>query len=405
MKETPLQSKSPSKFKMHDRRMWIIFLIIFINLLGFGIILPLLPYYVESLGAGPMTVGLIMATYSLFQLLSAPILGELSDKYGRRPILLFSIGGTALSFGLLGIATSLPMLFLSRIIDGASGGNISTAQAYIADITTKEERTQSMGVMMAAFSLGFILGPALGGLLSVYGYGVPALVAGAFALLATILTYFYLPESHKPRREVPDSPKKPLIIFNIRDFYDALTHPAIGLLLTISFLMMFAFSLMQGTFALFTQQNLQLTARANGILFAYLGFVGIVIQLVFLKHILRILSEQKAIIFALLSMGLSLSLIAYSGSIVALYVAVTFLALGNSIAGPVIMGLTSKLTPDSEQGSVAGMNQSVGSMARLVGPVAGTFLYSMLGVRSPYLIATLIMVLTALLAFRKLKLT
>lgn len=159
-------------------------------MLGFGIILPLLPYYVESFGSGPITIGLLAAAYSLFQLLSAPILGELSDKFGRRPILLFSIGGTALSFGLLGFANSIPLLFLSRIIDGASGGNISTAQAYIADITSKENRTQGMGIMMAAFSLGFILGPAMGGLLSVYGYAVPALVAGAVALVATILTYF-----------------------------------------------------------------------------------------------------------------------------------------------------------------------------------------------------------------------
>jgi DHA1 family tetracycline resistance protein-like MFS transporter len=385
--------------------MWIIFLIIFINMLGFGIILPLLPYYVESLKAGPMTVGLIMATYSLFQLLSAPILGELSDKYGRRPILLFSIGGTALSFGLLGIATTLPMLFLSRIIDGASGGNIATAQAYIADITTKEERTQSMGMMMAAFSLGFIIGPAVGGLLSVYGYSVPALVAGAVALIATILTYFYLPESHKPSKEVTDVPKKPLIVFNIRDFYDAVTHPAVGLLLTISFLMMFAFSLMQGTFALFTEHSLHLTAKANGILFAYLGFIGILIQLVFLKKILRLFSERTAIVIALLSMGVSLLLIAYSGSIFSLYVAITFLAFGNGIAGPVIMGLTSKLTPDHEQGNVAGMNQSVGSMARLVGPVAGTFLYSTLTARSPYLIATAILCITAFVAYKKLRTT
>jgi len=399
------QSQSQNKSVMKDRRMWIIFLIIFINMLGFGIILPLLPYYVQSLNAGPMTVGLIMATYSLFQLLSAPILGELSDKYGRRPILLFSIGGTALSFGLLGIATTLPMLFLSRIIDGASGGNIATAQAYIADITSKEERTQSMGMMMAAFSLGFIIGPAFGGLLSVYGYSVPALVAGAVAFIATVLTYFYLPESHKPSKEVTQSPKKPLILFNIRDFYDAITHPAVGLLLTISFLMMFAFSLMQGTFALFTQQSMNLTAKANGILFAYLGSIGIIVQLVLLKQILRIFSERTAIVIALLSMGISLLLIAYSGSIFSLYVAVTFLAFGNGVAGPVIMGLTSKLTPDNEQGNVAGMNQSVGSMARLVGPVAGTFLYSTLTVRSPYLIATAILCISAFVAFKKLRTT
>ncbi|MCL4384594.1 MFS transporter [Patescibacteria group bacterium] len=388
---------------MADKRLWIIFLIIFVNLLGFGIILPLLPYYVESFGAGPLTIGLISAAYSLFQLLSSPILGELSDKYGRRPILLFSIGGTTLSFLLLGLAKSVPVLFLARIVDGASGGNISTAQAYIADVTTKENRTQSMGVMMAAFSLGFILGPALGGFLSRYGYAVPAFVAAFAALVATLLTYFFLPESRRESHSSANRSPKPKLVFNFQDFIDALTHPEVGLLLTISFLTMLAFSLMQGTFALFTQHSLGLDAAANGFLFAYLGIVGILLQLFFLKKILSWLSENQIIVFSLVGMALSLVLIAYSSTIFILILAVTILAVSNNLSGPVLAGLISKLTPDTEQGNIMGTSQSVGSLARLIGPITGTFFYSALGIRSPYLIAAVVLILTFVYAAKSLR--
>lgn len=389
---------------MKDKRIWIIFLIIFVNLLGFGIILPLLPYYVESLGAGAITIGLITATYSLFQIISAPILGELSYKFGRRPVLLISIFGTAVSFGLLGIANSIPLLFLSRMIDGATGGNISTAQAYIADITTKENRTQGMGIMMAAFSLGFILGPALGGLLSVYGYGVPAFVAGAVALLATILTFFFLPESHKRDLSAKNvEGKKKRTLFSVKDFYDALTHPEVGLMLSISFMTMFAFSLMQGTFALFTEHSLSLTAQTNGLIFAYLGLVGIIVQVFLLKRILKLLPEHRIVTISIAALAISLALIAISSNLIMLLIAITILAVANGVSGPVIAGHISKLTPDSEQGNIAGMNQSVSSVARLFGPLLGTFFYSQLGMKSPYFIATGILVLTFVYGIKKLK--
>jgi len=389
---------------MKDKRIWIIFLIIFVNLLGFGIILPLLPYYVESFGAGAITIGFITATYSLFQIISAPILGELSDKYGRRPILLISVLGTAVSFGLLGIAQSIPMLFLARILDGATGGNISTAQAYIADITDKENRTQGMGIMMAAFSLGFILGPAIGGLLSVYGYALPAFVAGAVALLATILTYFFLPESlPTEQRKTKQFKLNRLKFFSAHDFIDALNHPAIGTLLTISFMTMLAFSLMQATFVLFTESTLQLTARTNGLIFTYVGFIGILVQLFLLKLATKLFPERIIIIAATLMMAGALGLIAISHTISLLMVAVTFIAIANGLANPVIAGQISKRSSKEEQGNIAGLNQSVGSIARLFGPLIGTFFYSQLSIRSPYYLAVGILLLTAVITIRQLK--
>lgn len=384
--------------------MWIIFLIVFTNFLGFGIILPLLPYYVESLGAGVIAIGLLSATYSLFQLLAAPILGELSDKVGRRPILIFSLAGTTISFILLGLAKSLPLLFISRIIDGASGGNISTAQAYVADITSKENRTQGMGFLMAALSLGFILGPATGGLLSRFGYSVPAYVAAGVSLIATVLTYFYLPESIKEKKILGILPqKKRRAFFSFKEIYEVLTHPNVGIVVTISFFMMLAFSLLQGTFALFTEHTLHLSAEQNGYLFAYLGLVGIIIQLFLLKRIIRLIPENKIVVIGILMMAISLLLVAFGGNIPFLLVAITLLAFANGISNPILAGLVSKLSPDDEQGNIMGISQSVGSIARMIGPIVGTIIYAELGAQSPYLFGAITLILTAIFAARYLK--
>lgn len=386
-----------------DKRIWIIFLIVFVNLLGFGIILPLLPYYAESFGGGALTIGFLSAAYSLFQLLTAPLLGELSDKIGRRPILIFSLVGTTLSFFLLGIANTIVMLFISRIVSGISGGNISAAQAYIADITSEENRTQGMGIMMAAFSLGFILGPALGGILSEYGYAIPAFVATGVSLVATLLTIFLLPESLRPEKRSANSLKNRKKIFSLRDFYDALTHPNVGIALTVIFMVMFAFSLMQGTFALFSEHTLHLTAKDIGYMFAFLGIIGVVMQLFLLKRITTWLSEKKAIVVAILCMSLSLLLIALSNSTGMLYLAISLLAFGNSISTPVLTGTISKLTPDNEQGTILGTSQSVASFGRLIGPVIGAGIYSFIGIRAPYFFGAAILVLTTGVALRYLK--
>src|SRR5918995_604867 len=178
----------------------VIFTTVFIDLVGFGIVIPVLPYFAEGsrFNAGPRTIGILIASYSLMQLIFSPVLGRLSDKHGRRPVLLISIIGTGIGFLILGWANTLWMLFLGRILDGISGGNISTAQAYIADITTKEDRAKGMGLLGAAFGLGFIFGPAIGGILSRWGVHVPFLFAAALAFANAILLYFTLPETVSP---------------------------------------------------------------------------------------------------------------------------------------------------------------------------------------------------------------
>src|SRR5918994_3654545 len=177
------------------RPLLVIFLTIFVNLVGFGIIIPLLPFYAETFGASPLSIGLLFASFSVSQLLAAPVLGELSDRYGRRPVLIFSLIGTALSFAMLAVAQSLTMLFLARIVDGLSGGNITTARAYIADVTTEENRAKAYGYLGAAFGLGFIIGPALGGAFSHISYTAPIWLAVAVTLAATVMAWLWLPET------------------------------------------------------------------------------------------------------------------------------------------------------------------------------------------------------------------
>ena len=195
------------------RPLVIIFLTIFVNLVGFGIIIPLLPYYAETFGASPVIVGLLFAVFSLCQLVAAPALGDLSDRYGRRPVLVFSLAGTVVSFVMLAVAHSVAMLFAARIVDGLSGGNISTARAYVADVTEPKDRARAYGLIGAAFGLGFILGPALSAVLSHISYTAPIWAAAAVTLVATIMAWLWLPEtvhrahagSGNPFRYLPES--------------------------------------------------------------------------------------------------------------------------------------------------------------------------------------------------------
>src|ERR1700709_229113 len=181
--------------RLVTRPLLIIFLTIFVNLVGFGIIIPLLPFYAETFGASPLTIGLLFAVFSLCQLVAAPALGDLSDRYGRRPVLIFSLAGTVVSFVMLALAHSVAMLFLARIVDGLSGGNISTARAYVADVTEPKDRSRAYGIIGAAFGLGFILGPALSGVLAPVSYTAPIWAAAGITAVATLMAIFWLPET------------------------------------------------------------------------------------------------------------------------------------------------------------------------------------------------------------------
>src|SRR4029453_7011505 len=241
-----------------SRPLLVIFLTIFVNLVGFGIIIPLLPFYARTFGASPIAIGLLFASFSLAQLLASPLLGDLSDRWGRRPVLILSLIGTAVSFAMLAVAQSLAMLFAARIVDGLSGGNITTARAYIADISTEENRARSFGILGAAFGLGFIVGPALGALFSHISYTAPIWAAAAITVAATALAWLWLPETAHHARAGAGSPWQALRELGRRQ--------SLRPLFTVDFVYWTAFAVYQTTFALFGARRFGFDAAHTGYL-------------------------------------------------------------------------------------------------------------------------------------------
>src|SRR5918993_3151079 len=261
-------------FFMNRSPLLVILVTVFIDLVGFGIVIPVLPYYLNSdkFRASPLALGLLFASYSAMQLVFSPVLGRLSDKYGRRPVLLVSLIGTGIGFAVLGAATTLWMLFAGRIFSGITGGNISTAQAYIADVTAPEDRAKGMGMFGAAFGLGFIFGPALGGILSKWHLSAPFYFASALAFANAVLLYFTLPETvtaDHPARQVQRG---------WSHFFRQLRHRRLAVVLAIYFLFVFSFSIMTTDFTYFTMYRFDYDATHNGYLFAYIGILAAVVQ-------------------------------------------------------------------------------------------------------------------------------
>ena len=358
----------------------VIFTTVFIDLLGFGIVIPVLPFYAEGtqFNATPRTVGLLFASYSVMQLLFSPVLGRLSDKYGRRPILLISIIGTGIGFLILGFATTLWMLFVGRILDGISGGNISTAQAYIADITTKEDRAKGMGLLGAAFGLGFIFGPAIGGILSRWGIHVPFLFAAGLCFANAILLYFTLPET-----VTPDHPARVSAAGGrgLSQLINSLRQPRIGFILTIYFLFIVAFSIMTTVFSLYTMFRFGYDAHHNGYLFAYVGLIAVIIQGVLIGRLVKRFGELALVIVGALFFAGSLFAVPFvgpnTGGLLALLIGGGIFSLGNSLSTPALNSLASKSVGAADQGGVMGVMQSAGSLARAVGPsIAAVLIHS-----------------------------
>jgi MFS transporter, DHA1 family, tetracycline resistance protein len=353
----------------------VIFVTVFIDLVGFGIVIPVLPYYVEGtkFNASTRMVGLLFASYSVMQLICSPILGRLSDKYGRRPILFISLLGTSLGFFIMGIAWTLWMLFLGRLIDGITGGNISTAYAYVADITTPENRAKGMGVIGAAFGMGFTFGPAIGGIMSKWGISVPLYFAAGLAFCNAILLYFVLPETvdkeHPARVSAAQGRWSQLA--------QALKQSRLAFVLSIYFLFVIAFSIMTASFALFTMYRFGFDASHNGYIFAMVGVVGAIIQGGLIGRLVKRFGELPLTITGALLFALSLFMIPligpHTGWLTFILVGAGF-AVGNSLATPSLTSLASKSVGPAEQGGVLGVTQSTASLARVVGPTLSSFL-------------------------------
>ena len=374
-------------------------MIVFIDLLGFGLILPLLPYIAEKYSAGPLQIGLLTATYSFFQLISAPILGRLSDRYGRKKLLIISQLGSAVGYLILGLAGNLPLLFLSRVIDGITGGNISIAQAYIADVTTKENRARGMGLIGAAFGLGFIFGPALGGALSKISYSTPAYFATVVSLITVLTTIFFLKETVNEK----DASVSPRTKFSFSEFKRVLRLYPIGLLITVFFMLNTAFSIMQGNFSLWTQKTFNYDASQNGWLFTYIGIIAVVIQMRILPFVIKKFHEKNILKISLLFMAIGLFLIPLSKNPNFLYIALFFMPLGNGLANPTIQALASENVPKEEYGETLGILQSAGSFGRILGPIIGGEIFQSFGKDTAFYFAGGIVLLTLIYLRYKLK--
>ena len=359
---------------MKNRRLLIIFGIVLVDMLSFSLVLPLLPYYATQFGASPAIAGLIFSAYPLMQVIATPILGRLSDVWGRKPVLLLSIGGTACALLLLGLANSLWMLLASRMIDGITGGNISVAQAYMTDVTSEKDRGQAFGLIGAAFGIGFILGPATGGVLSQYGQMVAPFVAATLALGNLLLVAFVLPESlSKAQRELVKA--EPARGFNLHELGTTLGLPRVGPLMTVRIVIGFTFAVFEGGFSLWAAHSLGLTPTENGLFLAYVGVLSVIIRLVLIKPLTRRYSDPQLITGATLLAGLSLLVWGFSPNLLVLALIMPFLSLGMAVANTILGSALTKSVYHDEVGGIIGLSTATGSLMRVPAPfVAGLLL-------------------------------
>src|SRR4051812_21361132 len=370
------------------RPLLIIFLTIFVNLIGFGIIIPLLPFYAESFGASPLVIGLLFAIFSLCQLIAAPALGDLSDRYGRRPILIFSLLGTVVSFVMLAMAHSIVMLFLARIVDGLSGGNISTARAYVADVTEPKDRARAYGLIGAAFGLGFIMGPALSGMLAQFSYTAPIWAAAALTLVAAVMAWVWLPETVHRAHAGTGNPLAYLPAL--------LQRPAIRRVLTVDFIYWFAFSIFQTTFALFAARRFDFNASRTGYFMAGFGVLGAVIQGGLIRPIVKKTGDKPMFIAGALFSIVGLVAAAAAHSVTLFALALVPLAFGMGFGHPTVSSMVSRAGRGDEQGRVQGAASAVESLGRTFGPVWGNASLQRYGEATPFISGAAFLVLAVL---------
>jgi MFS family permease len=375
----------------------LMFFTVFIDLIGFGIIIPLLPLYAKQLGASGLVVGLLLMSYSLMQFFFAPMWGRLSDRVGRRPVLMISLSASAIGYTIWGLSGSLAALFISRIVAGFGNANLAVAQAYIADVTPEEKRSQGMGVIGAAFGLGFVLGPAIAGLACHLGIrpGALGFLAASFSITDLIFTAIALPE--------PENRKMNAYIHSTSGagFYlRTIADKKLSLSLFIMFASTFAFANMETTLVLLTSKYFNFTMAQNSYLFTGLGLVMVLIQGGLIRQLGKKYPDAPLITLGTALTTLGLLLTPATHNLPVLCVALIILATGSGINNPASSSLLSKLAPKDETGGVMGVGQSVVTLGRILGPVAGGFLFDAVGVSSPYWLGAGCLFVAYLASFR-----
>lgn len=380
-----------------------IFLIVFTDLMGFGIIIPLLPLYAKQYNASPLDIGLLFSVYSACQFVASPILGVLSDRFGRRPVLVFSQLGSSLGYLLLGVVMNLHwvhteyallLIYCSRFIDGTTGGNISTAQAYISDVTTKENRARGMGVLGAAFGVGFAMGPALGALLVTIHPALPGYFAAAMSFAAMMQTYLRLKEGrvHKPSEAGG--------WLHPSRFAPIFREGRLVQLLLIAFISMAAFVMMESMIALFLSDGRTFNFKdwQVGLYYAYIGFMIAAVQGGLIGRLTKLAGEWVLAIIGPLVVSAAMLLIALAGIkplLIIVLVGGALNAIGRSLQTPTLYALISHTSDPSEQGLVFGLNQGLGSIARVIGPVIAATAYRV-HISGPFVVASVIIFIACL---------
>ncbi len=365
----------------------VLFLTVFIDLMGFGIVIPLLPIYAEQMNATPFTAGALIAVYSLMQLVFAPAWGRISDDIGRRPVLLMCLAGSAMSYLLLAAAWRLEVLFLARVLAGVAGASIPVAQAYIADVTGPAERARGMGLIGAAFGLGMVIGPALGGGLSLLGPRVPEGFAAGLCLANVLVAVYRLPESLPGSVRGPAPFRHPLSLASLRD---AVARPGAASLLAVFFLVTLGFAVLEGTFSLAADRYGYSQAQVDW-LWVYMGLVAVVVQGWLVGRLARRLPERTLVILGAAALSLGFLWIPFAGPAVGLPIgllaALALVVSGQGLASPSLSSLISKTVEESVYGQALGVSQSLSAGARALGPAGGGLIFHRFDVAAPYLAA------------------
>ena len=386
----------------------ILFVTVFLDLVGFGIIIPFLAYYVESFGANAATVGLLMSCYSLAQFIFAPIWGRISDRVGRRPILLLGLAGSVAGFTMFGLARTLVILFIGRAVMGIFGATIPTAQAAVADVTAPEHRARGMGLIGAAIGLGFILGPAIGGDLAPKTepflhnpYAFPCLAAAGLALLNLVAAAFFLPESLPRELRAQQLERKS----RLEHLAHGLSQPRLRALITIFFLFMLGFTMMEATLTLFIEKRIgsadhaQLVRRV-GYLFGFIGVVMVAMQGFLVGKLTPIFGEARILLAGLVIAAIALAALPASGSWGAVYLCSLGLAAGWGLSQPAVASLISRAAAADMQGGALGVSQSAASLARVIGPFVAGVIFQNVAAGSPYVTGAALALASAVLALR-----
>ena len=380
----------------------LIFLTVFIDLLGFGILIPILPTFAtKELHVDETAIGIAIAVYSFVQFFFNSFFGELSDKYGRKPIIVICLLLNAAGYVIFAFTHTYFVLIISRIVGGIGGSSIGVAQAYIADITTKEDRSKGMGMIGAAFGLGFVFGPLMGGLLSKFGYEVTGFASAGFSFLAFLVTIFFLPESNLNRESARVRKRK---LFDVSAVKEVFKKKDLGLLVTLFFILTFSVANIYGTFALLGYEAYHFTDMQNGYMYGIVGISAAIVQGGLIRVVTRYLKETKMIVMGSFMMMVGLALLPYGGNFLGLTFIVILMSLGTGFLQPTLLSLISEVTSDKEQGTVLGINQSFSAFARVLGPLWGGFAFEYMGYQFPFLTGaffTLFIVLLALMALPK----